>query len=227
MNDSGILVLHNISDDVYNLLHNRILSHEYPPGYRFDLNTLETQLGISRTPLKVALQRLEVEGLVVIRPRRGTFVASMDVDAIAESFAIRRILELYAAEVAVRDATDSDIERLRALAVDMNRLLENNDYQSVVEEFIRLDHDFHKSLIELAHNKLLIEIYKQIDVHVQIARVRQKFNLSDSMHTESEHEAILEPLEHRDSGALVTALAGHLDQSRARTLKAVEEQERD
>lgn len=227
MNDSGLLILHNISDDVYNLLRKRILSHEYPHRYRFDLNTLETQLGISRTPLKVALQRLEVEGLVVIRPRRGTFVASMDVDTIVETFAIRRILELYAAEVAVRNATDSEIERLKTLAAEMNRLLETNDYQSVVEEYIRLDHDFHKSLIELAHNKLLIEIYKQIDVHVQIARVRHKFNLSDSMHTESEHVAILEALDHRDPGAMVTALADHLEQSRIRTLKAVDEQKLD
>lgn len=227
MNDFDSLVIRNISDEVYNLLRKRILNQEYPPGYRFDLNALETQLGISRTPLKVALHRLEVEGIVVIQPRRGTFVASQDAESITETFAVRRLLELYAAEVAVRDATDKEIEGLKVLAVEMNHLLQNNDYQSVVEKYIQLDHDFHKLLIDLTRNKLLIEIYKQIDVHVQIAHVRRKFNLTDSMQTQSEHGAILEALERRDARALVNALGSHLDQSRIRTLKAVEEKKLD
>lgn len=227
MNDSDILVVRNISDEVYSLLRKRILNHEYPTGLRFDLTALETQLGISRTPLKDALQRLEVEGLVVIRPRRGTFVATIDVESVAETFAVRRLLELYAAEVVVSEATDNEIEGLKALIAEMSHLLENNDYQSVVKKYIHLDHNFHKSLVELAHNKLLNDIYKKIDSHVQIARVRQKFNRSDSMHTESEHKAILEALERRDAQALVSTLGSHIDQSRIRMLKALEEQEHD
>jgi DNA-binding GntR family transcriptional regulator len=207
------------------LLRKRIISHEYPPGFRFDLNFLESQLGISRTPLKDALQRLEIDGLVIIRPRRGTFVATIDVEEVAETFAIRRLLELYAAEVVGREASDKEIESLKALVVEMNSLLANNEYQSIVEEYIRIDHDFHKLLVELARNKLLVEIYKKIDAHVQISRVRQKFNRSDSMHTESEHQAILEALEQRDVKALVNALGSHIDQSRIRMLKAIEDQE--
>lgn len=225
MNNADLLVIRNISDEVYGLLRKRIIGHEYPPGFRFDLNALESQLGISRTPLKDALQRLEVDGLVVIRPRRGTFVATIDVDAVAETFAMRRLLELYAAEVVVREATDKEIGSLKALADEMNDLLENNEYQSVVEKYIQIDHEFHKLLVELARNKLLIQIYQKIDAHVQIARVRQKFNRSDSMHTESEHKAILEALEQRDAKKLVSALGSHIDQSKIRMLKAVKDQD--
>lgn len=215
--------LANISDDVYAMLRRRILSHDYPPGFRFDLSAIETQLGISRTPLKEALHRLEVEGLVEIRPRRGTFVVSIDPKEVAETFDVRRALELYAAGIAVQEATDSEIQRLKGLATEMRHLLENNDYQSVVEKYIHLDHTFHNLLVELARNKRLIEIYKQIDVHVQIARVRQKFTRSDSKHTESEHDAILAALERRDAPALAKALSDHIDLSKARVLKVLEE----
>jgi DNA-binding GntR family transcriptional regulator len=212
-----------LREEVYVRLRKRILSHEYAPGFRFDLLALEKELGISRTPLKEALHRLEVEGLVDIRPRRGTFVISIDAQSVAEDFDVRRALELYAAEAAVREATDQDLQQLNALAEEMRRLLENNDYQSVVDKYIHLDHQFHNLLVGLARNKRLIEIYEQIDVHVRIARVKQKFTRSDSKHTESEHDAILEALERLDGRALVKALSDHIELSKARMLKVLEE----
>lgn len=212
-----------IGDEVYKLLRTRIVSHEYPSGFRFDLSRLELELEISRTPLKEALHRLEVEGLVVIRPRRGTFVISIDRKRVAENFEVRRALELYAGEIVVRAASNEEIARLKALADKMRILLANHDYQSVVEKYIRLDHEFHNLLVSFARNERLIEVFKQIEVYAQIARVRQKFTRSDSMHTESEHDAILTALERRDAPALAVALSDHIELSKARVLKVLEE----
>lgn len=212
-----------LSEEVYALLQKRILSHDFPPGFRFDLVRLEKELGISRTPLKEALHRLKVEGLVEIRPRRGTFVASIDTQNVAEDFEVRRALELYAAEVVVLNAAALEVQRLKALAEEMRRLLANNDYQSVVDTYIHLDHNFHRLLVGMTQNQRLIEIYEQVDIHVRIARVKQKFTHSDSKHTESEHDAILEALERRNGRALVQALNDHIDLSKARLLKVLEE----
>ncbi|MEM7343400.1 MAG: GntR family transcriptional regulator [Chloroflexota bacterium] len=217
------LQLVNIRDEVYKLLHTRILNHEYPPGYRFDLSRLETQLGISRTPLKEALHRLEAEGLIEIRPRRGTYVISLDAEEVAESFDVRRMLECAAAEVAVRNASDQQIQALRTHISQMSQLLVSDEYQVVISEYIELDRQFHRSLIDLAGNKRLTQIWKQLDTHVQIARVRQKFILSDSKkNTEAEHEMILQALEQRDAPALNQALAEHINLSKERTLKIIE-----
>ena len=99
-----------LRDEVYDLLRERILSLRYPPNFRFDLSALEEQLGISRTPLKEAMQRLEAEGLVDIRPRRGTFVTGFDPQDIAESYDVRRVIECAAAETLAAYVTDADIK---------------------------------------------------------------------------------------------------------------------
>src|ERR1700720_1272442 len=139
----GKLGLSNISDEVYALLRDRILNHIYPAGFRFDLNALENQLGISRTPIKVALHRLEGQGLIEIRPRRGTFVANVTTRDIAEAFDVRRVLEIYAAEVAAHMATPAEIEQLRLVAHQMSQLLASDNYQAIVDQYIGLDHEFH------------------------------------------------------------------------------------
>ena len=212
----------NIRDEVYLVLRERILSHEYPPGFRFDLSKLETQLGISRTPLKEALHRLEVEGLIEIRPRRGTYVININPKDVAESFDVRRILECAAAKIVVREATDEEIAHLRAITNAMTDLLGSGDYQTVVNDYIELDRQFHKYLVGLTRNERLMGFCDQLDTHLQIARLREKFELSDSQQTEAEHEAILAALDQRDEAAVVRAIEAHIKISKTRTLKVIE-----
>ena len=219
----GRLNLGNIRDEVYRILQERILRHEYPPGFRFDLSQLEEQLGISRTPLKEALHRLEVEGLIEIRPRRGTYVIKLEPNDVAESFDVRRILECAAAEIAVSKASEADLAQLRTIADEMSQLLASDEYQRIVERYIELDRQFHGLIVKLAGNKRLAEMWRQLDTHVQVARVRHKFARSDSVqYTQTEHEAILQAFAQRDAPAVSQALAEHIDISKARVLKAIE-----
>ncbi len=222
-NTDDKLEVHNLSDEVYNLFRERILNQQYPPGFRFQLTAIEQQLGISRTPLKEALHRLEVEGLVEIRSRRGTFVASITTTDIAEAFDVRRVLEVYAASIAVQAATEAEIQKLSNITAQMSRLLGEHEYQAIVDQYIRLDHEFHDQLVSLAHNQRLINVYRQIDVHVQIARIRLRFARTDSLQTESEHEAILHALRVRAGPDAMQAVADHIELSKARILKVLEQ----
>ncbi len=212
------LNLTSLRDEVYDLLRRRILNHNYLPGFRFDLSTLETQLGISRTPLKEAMQRLERDGLVEIRPRRGTFVTRLDPSDVAEGFDVRQILECAAAKIVAQKATDEEIAKFQALHDEMTLLLESDDYQAIVQDYIELDSRLHHYLIELTQNKRLQAVYQHIDTHLQIVRVRQKFNSSDSGQTQKEHEAMITALKNRDADAFCTAVQTHISLSKARTL---------
>ena len=92
-------------------------------GFTIFFLPIQEQLGISRTPLKEALHRLETEGLIEIRPRRGTYVVDLNLQDVAESFDVRRILECAVAEIAVREATDEELSQLRSIIEEMKQLL--------------------------------------------------------------------------------------------------------
>jgi DNA-binding GntR family transcriptional regulator len=216
------LNLTSLRDETYDLLRRNILNHSYPPGHRFDLSTLETQLGVSRTPLKEALQRLERDGLVKIRPRRGTYVTELDPSDVAESFDVRRILECAAARIIVHKATDEEIADIQAINKEMNDLLKSDDYQTIVQDYIELDRRLHHNIIELTQNKRFQSVYKHIDTHLQIVRVRQNFSLSDSKQTQKEHEAMMTALVNRDADALCDSLGVHIDLSKARVLAVLD-----
>ncbi|VAX08989.1 Transcriptional regulator, GntR family [hydrothermal vent metagenome] len=217
------LNLTSLRDEVYDLLRRRILNRNYLPGYRFDLSTLETQLGISRTPLKEAMQRLERDGLVEIRPRRGTFVTRLDPSDVAEGFDVRQILECAAAKIVAQKVTDEEIAKFQAIHDEMTMLLESDDYQAIVQDYIELDSQLHHYLVELTQNKRLQAVYQHIDTHLQIARVRQKFSSSDSSQTQKEHEAMIVALKKRDAEAFCAAVETHISLSKDRTLMVLDD----
>lgn len=220
---SGLINPVNIRDEVYNLLRRRILAHEYPAGYRFNLPELEKQLGVSRTPIKEALHRLEAERLVEIRPRRGTFVINIDPRDIAESFDIRRVLEIYAAEIAVEKATEAELSELRRLFDEMSRLCEAEDCQPVIAEHIAIDHQFHSLIVSLSQNKRLQEIYENIELSVQLVRMQERFTPTDIKQANAEHKKIMRAFEQGDHQSLKKAISDHLEQSKVRTLATLEQ----
>lgn len=219
---NGKLQAISLRDEVYARLRRRILRHDYPPGYRFDLSALEEQLGISRTPLKEALHRLAADGLVEIRPRRGTFVTTLDPRGVAESFEVRRILECGIVDQVVDGASDADLAALEAIHQDMGALLQESDYQAVVQTYIELDRKLHLGLVRLCGNRRLEGIYERIDTHLQIARVKQRFNAADSNETQREHAAILKALAGRDAAHLRSAIEAHIEAARKRIMRALE-----
>jgi DNA-binding GntR family transcriptional regulator len=207
----------NIRDEVYALLRRRILSHEYPPGFRFDLRDLSARFGISQTPMKEALQRLEMEGLVTIVPRRGTFVATFDTLGMAETYDVRLALERFVAPAIARNVAGEDLDQLGSLLGRMGDLIHSPDAKAKLPEYVGLDFDFHCRIVALARNKRMEEIYAQVGGPLQLARVMVDLGTEVYLRfTEVEHAAIFAALEARNAAALSAAFTEHVERAKIR-----------
>jgi DNA-binding GntR family transcriptional regulator len=197
------------SDSVYDAIRSAILSRAFAPGQRLNVHELAAQLGVSLTPVKDALTRLEAEALIEIRPRSGTFVSAMSADDVAEAFDIRCALECLAAEKALARATPADIARLRTLA-DVIAEPADDDAARLRHESRNIE--FHKRIVLLSGSKRLAQMYESLDAHIQIARIHRghgdwKTRLDFER---EEHLAIAAAFADGDAPALVSALRRHI-----------------
>ena len=209
----------NISDEVYAALRERILSRQFALGERLNLSQLEEQMGVSRTPLKDALNRLALEGLVEIQPRKGTFVVNPSRDEIAESFEVRRVLEVYAVELAVRRISESKLGQMRDMVKELRRLTDIEDWNGIYHEYCNLDYDLHHLILDIAGNQRLKEIWEQVNVHVEMARARYGELESGRNLTQREHEEILQAFETRDLTTLQQTISHHIDRAKRSVLQ--------
>ena len=205
------LTRRNLSEEVYDVLKRGILSKHFAPGQRLRLDEIEGQLGVSRTPLKVALDRLATEGLVDVRARRGTFVAENTPDDTAEAFSVRRVLEVFACELVAEGVEKDGLGRLGELHEMLKQRVEEGE--SAGERFfecIELDHQFHEEMMSLAGNSCLRSAWQDVNVHVQMAQVR--IHDAERLFTDSveEHGRVLDALEENDADAAKAAMDAHL-----------------
>jgi DNA-binding GntR family transcriptional regulator len=197
------------SDSVYDALRSAILSRSFAPGQRLNVHELAADLGVSLTPVKDALTRLEAEALIYIRPRSGTFVTAVSPDDVAEAFEIRCALECLAAEKAMTRASEGDVNGLRALAIEIS---EPPDAEAARLTHAARNIDFHKRIVGLSGNRRLVQMYESLDAHIQIARIHLRLgDWKTRVQAErEEHLAIVEALERRDGAALVASLRHHI-----------------
>jgi DNA-binding GntR family transcriptional regulator len=150
------------SSEAYRVLKDKIIRLELPPATVVDEAAVMAELGLGRTPIREALQRLALENLVVILPRRGTIVADLNMSDLQKIFEIRVDLELLSVRLAARRATPAQIAAMEALFVDADALLQQGDNN----QLIQLDHQAHQLLAQAAHNEFLEETLDRLYNHV-------------------------------------------------------------
>ncbi|MFZ4795461.1 MAG: GntR family transcriptional regulator [Blastocatellia bacterium] len=206
-----------ISDQVYEYLRGEIISGRLAPGERLDLDRIVEQLKVSKMPIKEALGRLAGEGLVEIQSRRGTYVGRVDGRDLAETFEVRRALEMLAGELAVRRVSGRDLESLRGLIGRMEASTE-------VASHVELNFQFHGLIVELSDNRKLIEMYERLSVPIQVAGIHYRTEgwLERLVQEQKEHRAIVEALEGGDAEAVARAISAHIRRGGASLLGDVE-----
>ena len=147
-----------LRDLVFNTLRQAILKGELKPGERLMEIQLAEQLGVSRTPVREAIRKLELEGYVIMMPRRGTYVANMSMSDISDIFEIRSALESLSNGLAAKRITPDELEHLQNLLVMLKPYVEQMDMEKIVE----LDIEFHDLLYHASRNKRLVGIISNL-----------------------------------------------------------------
>jgi DNA-binding GntR family transcriptional regulator len=188
------------------------------------LDDLQSKLGISRTPLKEAIARLATEGLITIIPRRGSYVTELTAEDVAERFEVRQILELGVVDDILNNLTDEHLEHLRRVYADLEVITTPDGITSDYFGFLDKDREFHRAMLSIAGNKLLLEIYDGLNLYLQIAKA---FYLAQDKRASSvgyEHQEILKALETRDAEALRATLREHIQSVKQAVVSGIEMQ---
>jgi DNA-binding GntR family transcriptional regulator len=209
--NSQLIDVTNINEKVYQLIKQNIITFIYPPGHNLNINELKDALGVSPTPIKDALFRLAGEGLVVIYPRRGTYVKDVTDQDIHEIIQTRLILETAVVSDIATRITDEQLQILEgfyqkglSITVDQGNA---GDYKAFMES----DSQFHLSFFLFTGNRRLTEIYRNLNAHMQIARYRMMHNTrSKNPWTDQEHQEIITALREHNSAGAQEALRRHL-----------------
>jgi GntR family transcriptional regulator, rspAB operon transcriptional repressor len=191
---------------VYVALRHAIVRGELEPGRRLSENTLATELGVSRTPVRDALGRLRDDRLVEIAPQLGTFVSRISDQAVRDAQFIREALECAAVRRAAELAGEEDIAELEQNLHSQDRAQVAGD----LDTFYLLDDDFHRGLCDLSGHTAVWAVSERAKSHLNRVR-RLSLALPDYLpEMISEHRAVVAAIAHHDPDSADTALRHHL-----------------
>ena len=198
--------------DAYSLLIEAIDMGEFRPGDRLVESDLAERFGVSRTPIREALQRLETQQLLS-RDGRSLIVASLDHNQLAELYVVRAELEGLAARLAAKHASDEEVRVLRDMVEEDRSLL--NDPAALA----RANRRYHRQLHLASHNRFLVQ---QLNLVHQSMALMETTSLAVEGRSETalnEHDAIVRAIEAHDGAAAQTALKDHISKAFMTRLK--------
>lgn len=196
-----------LRDVVFNTLRQAILRGELKPGERLMEIQLANKLGVSRTPIREAIRKLELEGLVLMIPRRGAEVAEITEKSLRDVLEVRGALEELAVKLACQKITDEQIAELRAAEKEFEQALSSGD----VTVYAEADVKFHDIIYQATDNQRLIQLL--FNLREQMYRYRVEYLKREEAHETLliEHKRIIETIADRDMDAAVDAVCQHID----------------
>ncbi|MBO8162133.1 MAG: GntR family transcriptional regulator [Brevibacillus sp.] len=201
---------------VYEEIKNAIINHQILPGEPLYERNLSESLGISRTPIREAIQQLELEGWVKSIPRKGTFVNNISEKDVEEVLQLRRAIEGLVMELLIPTITDEQLEKVEQIYFSQSAQREDN------KRFIAIDKDFHNYLAELSGNSRVVQLMQTISDQMRWFGIRALNQLGRAEQTLREHEMILTALKKRDLAAAKEAIFTHIEHTRIAVRKSLQ-----
>jgi DNA-binding GntR family transcriptional regulator len=196
----------NLKEAVYQRLKESIVRGEISAGSKIVETLISQKLGVSRTPLREAINRLEQDGLVEIIPRRGTFVRRQSVADILESLEIREALEGLAARLASRNATPDIIQKMKSCFDDFSP----KNVEKSIPNYALQNVRFHHLVIQASHNRRLITLIRNLYDQMDMVRLQTIFLPGRAKKSLAEHQEIIRLIEKRKGDLAEKHLRGHI-----------------
>ena len=213
----------SVRQRTYQQLKGLILSGRLRPAERLAESTLAKRFGVSRTPLREALMKLEEGGLVVGERNVGYSVAAFDVAGVCDLLRVREALDVCAAELACHRATEEDLARIAAILEQMAALNETaGSFPSDLARKLELGIYIHKVIAEATRNESLLRVSEQIYQQLQLALWLEVLWIDLDGSDLDEHRAIAEAIIARDPSAAAAAAREHVQSSLRNMLKLEE-----
>jgi DNA-binding GntR family transcriptional regulator len=212
----------SLADQAYNLLKKAIISAELAPEEELPEEKLASDLGISRTPLREALRRLAMEGLIVLQKGRPAIVATFTKEDSIEYMELRRVLEIYNIEKVTATLDGDIINELRENLALQLEAVTNNQFH----DFIELDREFHLILASRNRNSKFTELIHHMNTGIN----RAFLVLSNTLHMSAyeayeEHVKITEALEAKDVSLAMVNMLEHMQNVEKRFLSYFQKEE--
>lgn len=203
--ESAVLTRTPLRDQAITVVRDLIADGSLPPGARLNEADLAMRLGISRGPLREAIQRLGAEGYIEFHRNRGAFVRKFTLDDVKHMYEVREILEVAAARLAAERATGEGIERLSHLLDRTEQALLDSargEYPSNL--------DVHQLVFDLAGNPYLSQAGMELHARVRLARLTSGSSPARARDALAEHHWIISAIADRDPGTAGEAMGVHL-----------------
>lgn len=204
--DLGLVDHKSLAELTYESLRSAILRGAFRPGERLTERDLSQKLGVSTTPVKEALRRLELEGLVRSVPRSGTFVSEDIKETIEEMGVIRAALEGAIAYLAASKATDDDLAALREQLSRMEQATRSRD----ISDAIQANQSFHELIHQISKNRYLQQMSEIIRFYDRASRQKALSDQAEMERGLEEHRKVYEAIAARAPDAAQQAMVQHI-----------------
>lgn len=212
MTDTASTTQHgHASEKAYQWIRQRILGKAWPDGAPLKESDLSQEIGVSRTPVREALRRLTLEGLVETVPNQGSRLQRWNDQDLNEIFGLRVLLESYAARLAAKKITADQLEELDALCDKMDRLVnkglpESEDRQ----ELTMLNERFHNAVFSATHNGRLKALAAQIISFPLVYRTFEMYDSGGILRSMAHHRELVDAFTARDAVWAESVMRAHL-----------------
>lgn len=211
-----------LRDIIFNTLREAIIIGELKPGERLMEVHLAETMGVSRTPVREAIRKLELEGFVTMIPRKGAHVAELTVKNIMDVLELRASLDGLAASLAAKRITDNELEHLKSVSSCLNEYIEKGNLQGSIKK----DIEFHDIIYKSSRNDKLIQIIDNLREQVLRFRVLYLKDYRSAKNLIKEHLEIFEYIKSRDSANAQKAAEQHIKNQEQAIITAIDKEQK-